>query len=56
MDIKRSDIELSAGTATTCRITVEQRRPITFAIPLLRKWFLGESDQAGPGGMGSEVF
>lgn len=42
---------ITAGTTTTCRITVEERRPITFAIPLLRKWFLGESSQkdgAGP--------
>jgi len=36
---------ITAGTTTTCRITVEERRPITFAIPLLRKWFLGQSSQ-----------
>jgi|GEM_PF-1688015 Multidrug resistance efflux pump len=43
------DQEITAGTTTTCRISVEQRRPITFAIPLLRKWFLGEADKPMPG-------
>ena len=42
---KGPDQEITAGTTTTCRITVEERRPITFAIPLLRKWILGESDR-----------
>lgn len=43
------DEEITAGTTTTCRISVELRRPITFAIPLLRKWFLGEADKPMPG-------
>lgn len=43
------DDEVTAGTTTTCRISVEDRRPITFAIPLLRKWFLGEADKPMPG-------
>ncbi len=45
----------SPGTTTQCRITVENRRPITFVIPLLRKWLLGQGDKlptptAIPGG------
>lgn len=43
------DEPVTAGTTTTCRISVEYRRPITFAIPLLRKWFLGEADKPMPG-------
>jgi HlyD family secretion protein len=43
------DEAVTAGTTTTCRISVESRRPITFAIPLLRKWFLGEADKPMPG-------
>jgi len=46
---KGPDMMITAGTTTTCRITVEERRPITFAIPLLRKWFLGEADKPMPG-------
>ncbi|MBG88990.1 MAG: hypothetical protein CMO80_19100 [Verrucomicrobiales bacterium] len=45
---KGPDQEITAGTTTTCRITVEQRRPITFAIPLLRKWILGEAHRVKP--------
>jgi HlyD family secretion protein len=41
---KGPDTPVTAGTTTTCRVTVEERRPITFVIPLLRKWFLGEAD------------
>lgn len=44
---KGPDQPITAGTTTTCRITVEERRPITFAIPLLRKWFLGQSSPSG---------
>lgn len=29
---------ISAGTTTTVRATIEYRRPITFVIPLLRRW------------------
>jgi HlyD family secretion protein len=32
------DTEISAGTTTTVRATIEYRRPITFVIPLLRRW------------------
>ncbi|NJO70779.1 MAG: NHLP bacteriocin system secretion protein [Oscillatoriales cyanobacterium RM1_1_9] len=32
------DIKLTAGTLTTARITVEERSPITFVLPALRKW------------------
>lgn len=45
---KGPDLRFSAGTTTQCRITVEERRPITFVIPLLRKWFLGEGTKLEP--------
>lgn len=32
------DSTISAGTTTTVRATIEYRRPITFVIPLLRRW------------------
>ncbi|MGF1491927.1 MAG: biotin/lipoyl-binding protein [Microcoleaceae cyanobacterium] len=32
------DVELSPGTLTTARITVEERSPITFVLPTLRTW------------------
>lgn len=35
---KGPDTTISAGTTTTVRATIEHRRPITFVIPLLRKW------------------
>jgi HlyD family secretion protein len=43
---KGPPIQFAAGTTTKCRVTTETRKPITFVIPLLRKWLLGESDQA----------
>lgn len=36
---------MTAGTTTTCRITLETRAPITFALPLLRSWVLGDADK-----------
>ncbi|MGL5081070.1 MAG: NHLP bacteriocin system secretion protein [Microcoleaceae cyanobacterium] len=36
--VQSPDIELSAGTLTTAKITVEERSPITFVLPTLRKW------------------
>lgn len=39
---KSPDVQITAGTTTTSRVTVERRRPISFAIPLLREWLLGE--------------
>lgn len=45
---KGFDGPITAGTTTTCRITVEERPPITFVVPLLRKWIVGEGDDAPP--------
>ncbi|RVU33960.1 hypothetical protein EOI86_22815 [Hwanghaeella grinnelliae] len=45
---KGYDGPITAGTTTTCRITTEERPPITFVVPLLRKWIAGEGDDAPP--------
>ncbi len=37
-------LKFSAGTPTTVRITVEERAPITYLLPALRAWALGEKD------------
>lgn len=39
---------MTPGTTTTCRVTLEKRAPITFALPLLRGWLLGEADNPVP--------
>lgn len=39
---KSPDLPITAGTTTTCRVTVEKRTPISFILPLLREWVLGE--------------
>ena len=39
---KSPDFPITEGTTTTARVVVEERRPISFVIPLLRKWLLGE--------------
>ncbi|MBR8833622.1 MAG: NHLP bacteriocin system secretion protein [Stigonema ocellatum SAG 48.90 = DSM 106950] len=31
-------LEISPGTTTTVRVTVEERSPITFVLPILREW------------------
>jgi HlyD family secretion protein len=31
-------LKVSAGTSTTVRVTVEERAPITFVLPILRSW------------------
>ncbi|MCJ8279057.1 MAG: NHLP bacteriocin system secretion protein, partial [Rivularia sp. ALOHA_DT_140] len=31
-------LEVSPGTTTTVRVTVEERAPITFVLPILREW------------------
>ncbi len=41
-----NDKPVTAGTTTKCKVTVEERAPITYVIPLLRKWLLGMGDQA----------
>ena len=30
-------LEISSGTTTTVRVTVEERKPITFVLPILRE-------------------
>ncbi|NEP10425.1 MAG: NHLP bacteriocin system secretion protein [Symploca sp. SIO2C1] len=32
------ELEISPGTTTTVRVTVEERSPITFVLPILREW------------------
>ncbi|MEK6238735.1 MAG: hypothetical protein N2C14_28815, partial [Planctomycetales bacterium] len=41
-------IYLSAGTTTTVRITIEERAPITYVLPILRTWVLGAKDDETP--------
>jgi HlyD family secretion protein len=45
---KGPDMKFSAGTTTTVRVIVEQRRPITYVIPMLRAWLLAEKDDHVP--------
>jgi HlyD family secretion protein len=35
---KGPDLKVSAGTLTTVRVTLEERAPITFVLPILRSW------------------
>lgn len=46
-------LKLTPGTTTECRITVENREPITFVIPLLRKWFYGQGAGAQAAAQGA---
>ncbi len=32
------ELAISPGTTTTVRVTVEERSPITFVLPILREW------------------
>ena len=32
------DLQLTLGTTTTARVSVEERAPITFLLPILREW------------------
>jgi HlyD family secretion protein len=40
--------KFSAGTTTMVRVTIEERAPITYLLPILRTWFFGENDDLGP--------
>lgn len=40
--------KLSSGTTTTVRVTVEERAPITYVLPLLQAWLSGEKDDRQP--------
>ena len=35
---KGPNLEISPGTTTTVRVTVEERSPISFVLPILREW------------------
>ena len=35
---KGPQLKVSSGTSTTVRVTVEERAPITFVLPILRSW------------------
>lgn len=45
---KDPEKRFSAGTTTTVRVTIEQRAPITYLLPILRTWFLGAQDAQTP--------
>ena len=45
---KDPEKKFSAGTTTTVRITIEQRAPITYLLPILRTWFMGAQDAQTP--------
>ena len=35
---KGPHLNISPGTTTTVKVTVEERKPITFILPILREW------------------
>lgn len=45
---KDPEKKFSAGTTTTVRVTIEQRSPITYLLPILRTWLKGEKDARTP--------
>lgn len=45
---KGPDKHFTAGTTTSVRITIEQRAPITYLLPILRSWFTGAKDAKTP--------
>jgi HlyD family secretion protein len=45
---KDPEKKFSAGTTTTVRITIEQRAPITYLLPILRTWLMGARDAQTP--------
>jgi HlyD family secretion protein len=42
---KGPDFKVSSGSMTNVRITVEERAPITFVLPILKSW-IGQSDKS----------
>lgn len=46
---KDPPVVVSQGMVTMNRITIEQRAPITYIMPLLRSWFQGQKDDYLPG-------
>ncbi len=45
---KGPEKRFTAGTTTAVRITIEQRAPITYLLPILRSWFTGAKDAKKP--------
>ena len=45
---KDPEKKFSAGTTTSVRITIEQRAPITYLLPILRTWLMGARGRADP--------
>ena len=45
---KDPEKKFSAGTTTSVRITIEQRAPITYLLPILRTWLMGARDEQTP--------
>ena len=45
---KGPEMKFTPGTTSTVRITIEQHAPITYLLPILRAWFLGEQDARSP--------
>jgi HlyD family secretion protein len=41
---KGPETKFTPGTTSAVRITIEQHAPITYLLPILRAWFLGEKD------------
>jgi len=41
------NLRFSSGTPTSIRITVENRRPISYLLPVFRTWAWGEKDESG---------
>jgi HlyD family secretion protein len=42
------DLQFSAGTTTTVRVTVDKRAPISYVLPILRTWVFGQKDDFAP--------
>jgi HlyD family secretion protein len=42
------DMDFTAGTTTTVRVIVEQRRPISYVLPLLKTWIFADKDDRVP--------
>jgi HlyD family secretion protein len=43
---KGPDLNFSAGTTAAVRVTVDERAPITFVLPVLQTWVFGAKDEA----------
>jgi HlyD family secretion protein len=41
---KGPDLKFTAGTIATARVTIDERAPITFVLPILKTWVFGAKD------------